>query len=218
MWILCVQDATVVLECLRREFNTTRDIAIFFLRRGTPFTLAFEGIRPNVLLLISVKQTRPSDFIPMSAHFLEWENTAREFMQTPRSHLVWKVGGFFWRLALYLVGTTEPALALFDMAPGIVTHYVTPTAYEETLTEEEMDLMMGVFHIRSSRSVSVRSTMTLSNLHSEEDETQLVTRDLSYWPHPRHIQGSSFDAACWAPSNESWFIDRIEGLRAAQLS
>ncbi len=29
VWILCVQDPTVVLECLRREFNTTRDIAIF---------------------------------------------------------------------------------------------------------------------------------------------------------------------------------------------
>ncbi len=84
VWILCVQDPTVVLECLRREFNTTRDIAIFFLRRGTPFTLAFEGIHPNVPPLSPIKQTRPSDFIPTSAHFLEWENTAREFMQTPR--------------------------------------------------------------------------------------------------------------------------------------
>lgn len=160
-WDLYVLDPTVAVECLRREFRTTRDIAIFCLRRGTPFTLAFEGFRPNVSQLSSAVETRPPDFTPTQAHFTEWENAAREFMQTPRSRLVWKVGGFLWRLALYLVGATKSALALFDMAPGSVTRYVTPTAYEETLLDEEISILLGIFHIKSGKSMSVCSSYVM---------------------------------------------------------
>lgn len=70
-------------------------------------------------------------------------------MRSPRSRLVWKVGGLFWRLALYLVGTTQLPSALLDTAPGAVLRYVTETAYEETLTDAEMDLFMGVFRVES---------------------------------------------------------------------
>lgn len=48
----------------------------------------------------------------------------------------------------------------------------------------------------------------------QEQKTQSVTTDLSYWPHPKLIRGSSFDASCWSPSNEAWFIERMNGLRA----
>ncbi len=161
-WSLYVGDPTVAVECLRREFVVTRDIATLFLRRGTPFALAFNGDRPNAPPPPPVL-TRPPGFSHAQEHFVEWENAARDFMQTPRSRLVWKVGGLFWRLALFFVGTMEPALALLDATPSTTTRYITPTAYEETLTEVEMDLILGMYRIRSGTSLFACSLAIVPN-------------------------------------------------------
>ncbi len=150
-WSLYVLDPTIAVECLRREFLTTRDIVVFFLRRGTPFTLAFEAKHPVAPAAPPTHPllVRPFDFQLTPELYVEWENAAREFMQSSRSRLVWKLGGLFWRLALYLVGTTLPALNLLDATPGVVTQYVTSATYEETLTEEEMDVILGNYRVVS---------------------------------------------------------------------
>ncbi len=149
-WSLYVLDSTVAVECLRRDFPTTRDIVFFFLRRGTPFTLAFEAKHPVAPVTPPTHRlVRPSDFQTTPELYVEWENAAREFMQSARSRLVWKLGGLFWRLALYFVGTTLPSLSLLDATPGLVTQYVTSVAYEETLSEEEMDLFLGYYRAAS---------------------------------------------------------------------
>lgn len=153
-WDLYVDDPSVAVECLRRELFTTQDMCVHFLRRGIPFALAFEGIRPVVPSpsSCSTADILPRGFVATVDHFVEWEKRARAFMQTPRSRLVWKLGGLLWRVALYLVEAIEPAYFLFDTVPGTETHCITPTAYEEVLTDEEIDLMIGVHRIAPGNS------------------------------------------------------------------
>ncbi|KLO08460.1 hypothetical protein SCHPADRAFT_812901, partial [Schizopora paradoxa] len=138
---------------------------------------------------------RPADFAHSQAHFEEWENVAREFILSPRGRRVWKMGGILWRVALYLSGDTRTGFELMDSNPGAVTRQVTGTAFDEVLTESEINLIMGTYHV-ASPSVS-----------------QIKTLDLSYWPHPKLLYDSNFNFGCWTPVNESWFVERLKALR-----
>lgn len=112
--------------------------------------MAVEGALPDHEVsppLAPEQDVLPYSFVATIAHFAEWENRARAFMQTPRGRLVWKVGGVFWRLALYFVEAIEPAHALFDVAPKTGNSPVTPSTYEEALTDGEIDLMTGLHRV-----------------------------------------------------------------------
>lgn len=163
-WTLYVRDAMVAIECLRRGFVTTRDIVVFFLRRGTPFTMGFESVGLNAHpRTIRLASARTADFAPTPEIFIEWENATRAFMRTSRSRLVWKLGGLYWRLALYLLGSTASSLNLLDAPPDSANHKVTPMMYEETLTDEEMDLIMGKYDQPSRASPFLDFTSELSD-------------------------------------------------------
>ncbi len=105
-WFLYVSDPSIAAECLRRHFVSTRDIVALFLRRGTPFVLGYEGDRPiPVPQPTRLAMIMPHDFAGDLTLFVEWETKARNFMQGPKSHLVWRLGGVYWRIALHLTGT-----------------------------------------------------------------------------------------------------------------
>ncbi len=72
-WSLYVNDASVAVECLRRQFISTRDIAMLFLRRGTPFAVAFEVTDPG--------------FIPLASHRAEIERRHSSYVPTSKSWL-----------------------------------------------------------------------------------------------------------------------------------
>ncbi len=66
-------------------------------------------------------------------------------MRGPKSHLVWRLGGVYWRIALHLTGTIESALDSLDAPPSLVTRDTTETVFEETLAEEDIDLIVGKY-------------------------------------------------------------------------
>ncbi len=150
-WFLYVSDPSVAVECLRRSFVSTRDIVALFLQRGTPFVLGYEGDRPiPAPQPTSLAMIMPHDFTGDPALFIEWESKARNFMHGPKSHLVWRLGGVYWRIALHLMGSIESALGSLDTPPSLVTRDTTETVFEETLAEEDIDLIVGKYHVASN--------------------------------------------------------------------
>lgn len=156
-WMLYVRDPSIAVECLRRRFLSTRDIVTFFVGRGSPFILAFESNRPCTPALTRLLPLRPSDFTASTELYNSWEKDARAFMLTSKSRPVWKFGGLLWRLALFLVGSEDLALVSLDEPPSLVTCDVTQTAYEETLNDCDIELMIGMYHIASSKCLTLFS-------------------------------------------------------------
>lgn len=215
-WLLYVEDASVAVECLRRRFTSTRDIVTHFLFKGTPFVRAFQASPPSNLTLeprlINSKPLNPSS--PSKA-FAAWEKEARDFMQSPRSRLVWCSGGILWRLALYLVGPVEveSLLNLLDSSPDPCTRDVTLAEYEEVLRKDEVDILIG----RSQRP-SCKSYVNIGRLHYSEVQlgqiNQKETTDESFWPGEGALRLSYFsNISCWTPAHEKWFTKRVESLR-----
>ncbi len=215
-WFLYVSDPSIAAECLRRHFVSTRDIVALFLRRGTPFVLGYEGDRPiPVPQPTRLAMIMPHDFAGDLTLFVEWETKARNFMQGPKSHLVWRLGGVYWRIALHLTGTIESALDSLDAPPSLVTRDATETVFEETLAEEDIDLIVGKYHVASNgKFTHFPSVVCNSRLTALSDPNQLVLKVLSWWPPPNIWADSFFDAGCWTPAHEDWFARRVKALRS----
>ncbi len=90
-------------------------------------------------------------------------------MQSERSRAVWRLGGLYWRLGLYYSGSMDNALASLDGPPNSLTRAITATSYEDALTEDEIDLLIGKYKLfagkhssQSDCSVSTANTLQIA--------------------------------------------------------
>ncbi|KAF8144812.1 hypothetical protein K438DRAFT_1492706, partial [Mycena galopus ATCC 62051] len=74
---------------------------------------------------------------------------------------------------------------------------------DDYLTEEEIDLICGVYHI------------SMGQLHhGAASGEQTTTR--SWWPRPVSMEQSGLNVGWWTPMCETWFRRRLQQLAEPQ--
>ncbi|KLO10305.1 hypothetical protein SCHPADRAFT_892459 [Schizopora paradoxa] len=195
IWHLVISDLLTAVECLRRELLSTHDMINFFLRRGTPFAIAYEGLPNSLPIPPDIFPSIPLGFQPSPADFEIWETKARGFLDSQRGHLVWKMGGIYWRIALYLRGTVPDAQDLVAQDVGTIQQAVTSSLFEEAITGTELGVLIGMVEIKDE-------------LHPKK-ERMLV----SYFPTFKAAEGTPVFDGMWTPCNEEWFLGHLDSLR-----
>ncbi len=72
-------------------------------------------------------------------------------MKSQRSRAVWRLGGLYWRLGLYFSRSLDNALTSLDGPPNMLTHAITRTSYEDGLTDDEIDLLIGKYTLSAGK-------------------------------------------------------------------
>lgn len=194
-WILVVPDASVAVECLRRELLSTHDIVYFFLRRGTPFTLGHIGTTSTLGDDSHLITWSPMGFKPDLKHFQRWETTVRDFLVSLRGHLVWRLGGLYWRIALYILGTVPGPQDLIENDTGFLTVKLRSGLYKEPLTPAEVAILIGLVNV-------------------ENPNPNAPEMRMSYFPLPNVADGTALLSSAWTPVSEGWFVAHLESVRA----
>lgn len=193
-WILIVQDPSIAVECLRRELLSTHDIVYFFLRRGTPFTIGHVGASSTMEDDTNLIPTIPGDFQPDLEHFERWETAVRDFLASPRGHLVWRLGGLYWRIAHYIMGTIPGPQDMIEHDTGFITVKLRSGLYEEPLTPAEIAIVVGLFNVKNVN-------------------PNAPPMHMSYFPHPNAAEGTTVLSSAWTPLCEEWFVAHLESIR-----
>ncbi len=103
-WDLFVSDASVAVECLRRTFTSTGDVAAMLLRKGMQF-YSGKKLEPGVIQAPTVTTQvhdlgwKPTGYKPDLGDLVVWESKCRLFMKGPRAAAAFKQGMLYWRLA-----------------------------------------------------------------------------------------------------------------------
>ncbi|KAJ7200552.1 hypothetical protein GGX14DRAFT_299719, partial [Mycena pura] len=125
----------------------------------------------------------------------------REFLLSDRGYLALHAGGIIARLArLVIPCPTYEARRAFDPddAQGILRVSSVRALVYDCLTEEEEDLICGVYAIATSTA-------------SGKQE-----RRLSWWPQPAAFAQSGHNVGWWTHNCEDWFHRQLDKMEAGQ--
>ncbi|KAJ6579919.1 hypothetical protein B0H10DRAFT_1835021 [Mycena sp. CBHHK59/15] len=144
---------------------------------------------------------RPRNYQPDRRDYETYVAIRNQFLSTPRGRAALLYGGIVGRLAREAVSNDEVMKGPSDDAPitGICLRNGSSMAayWDNQLTEEELDLICGVYHIAT---VGGRQVMTVS-----------------WWPKPSAFTLSGLNVGWWTPECESWYqkrVRQIEGFTA----
>ena len=100
---------------------------------------------------------RPSGFNPDGWDYKEYEAVARSLLTGGRARAALQCGGIVWRLAVELLG--EDGIRDAARGPSLDISHLGRDAlaprgnswYEETLRDDELDVICGVYHVYSRK-------------------------------------------------------------------
>ena len=126
------------------------------VEKGIPFTTRISLRRPPQPLPQLPRPVnlgwRYSDYQPDHLDYEAYEQRRNALLLEPRGRVVLLTGGIVWRLAMEVL---SPDAMLVGPTPGEYGNYVTPSMdppivlWDEGLTESELDLICGVYHVPS---------------------------------------------------------------------
>ncbi len=230
-WDLFVRDESTVVECLRRKFTSTKEMARALARQGSEFVTGFRGSRrltpDGPLVHIPPMGWRLPHYKPDLGDFAVYKIKVSLFLRQPRGRAAWKLGGLLWRLAQYFSDsgmddkifldgpTTDASSSTFEIVSSI-----NGQRWEaDTLSEDEVNLLIegigyilvGIFCCNSN------SSLNFALGQGVEPNTLKC--------HGGHIlqltEKTLLDVGFWSSACEFWFerqISSIEAGRRALLS
>jgi hypothetical protein len=158
-WVLVVDRAATVLECMRLDFTERDKMAMYFINRGIPFStkvscpvsnrkpcrVPFRGIGLG---------WRPRDYVANAVDYAAYEDARDTFFRQPRARVALMRGGIIWRLAIEHIGPESilvgPTDGVFDN--GDVWRPLGPMEFwDDSLTDEEIDLICGVYKVDTGK-------------------------------------------------------------------
>lgn len=165
-WQLILRDAATVLQCFRQEKATSmRDVALFLLRHGAPFSTCIQrsqvrSLPPPPSMPLIVLGWRPAKHKPTVSEYNFYENLRRAFFDHPRSRAARLKGGIISRLALegggelvdehVLEGPSDEVLVCGTCISGSCS---TPESlWDDDLSEADMNLLCGVYKVYTGKS------------------------------------------------------------------
>lgn len=152
-WILLVADASTALECARHYFDTSIfDVARYLLLRGSPFATAIKAGSSFVSQHSSLKDAlgrRDAVYTPNAADYAEYETKRDAFLGQARGRAAQLKGGIIWRLSKHAVGHDKVLVGPSDeVADNARVFSVGSDTYvDDDLSEDEMDLICGVYKV-----------------------------------------------------------------------
>jgi hypothetical protein len=162
-WQLMLSDAATVLECFRQErASSIRDIALFLLQHGRPFSTCVKRSRiesplPQLSVPLMVLGWRPQGYKPTLSEYNFYEHYRRAFFDHPRSRCAHLKGGIIWRHALECVGglAVEHALEGPSEEAGLLGTCLelgddVGSLWDDELSEADMELICGVYKYETS--------------------------------------------------------------------
>ena len=219
-WQLLLSDPATVLECFRQEQAVSiRDLAIFLLRYGRPFSTRIQHSQiwslkppPSYSLPLAVLGWRPVNHRPTNNEYNFYEHLRRDFFNHhPRSRAAHLKGAIIGRLAIegdeglargrVLDGPSGEILT-YGTCLGLVGH--ADSLWDDELTEADMDLICGVY--KSCTGEFIESITRMSYLPALRFGDQ--TSDLSWWPKQSTFLTSGLWPGYWSRSCEEWFRRR----------
>jgi hypothetical protein len=184
-WLLMLNDAASVLACFRQEqISSIRDLALFLLRHGMPFSTR---IRQSQIQSPSPQHSRPLQVLgwrhlnyrPTIHDYNFYEHCRKAFFNYhPRSRSAYLRGGIIWRHALETAGALADESVLGGPSEETLTcgacvecgDGVEPL-WDDGLSEADINVICGVYKYETGASVQcitccLYSTPALRNLES----------------------------------------------------
>jgi len=204
-WVIVIRDAASALQCLRSSPGPHKsDIVSFLLRLGIAFNTFTSTPRsgaPEKPRFVSLG-FRGKGYKPDKYDYAAYEVKRDEFLMTSRGRCALQAGGIVWRLA---IDTSDTRSVLDGPSPTAPTFGVCHRsaelgdAYDDKLTVDELDLICGVYKVR---------TQSTGNQFSH----------LSWWPRQSPWLKSGLNWGFWTANDETWFQKRLQDIRAGKAS
>ncbi|KAG2114195.1 uncharacterized protein F5147DRAFT_630736 [Suillus discolor] len=212
-WTLVVPHATTVLQVVRNNWGPSlEDLIGEFVSLGIPFfTLALSSSPPHTLPrpeTVFDNLSRLSSFQPNAYTYKTYELQRDDFLRHPHARAALLRGGILWRLCkasfeerIGLVNGPSSDVRLFGEAkrfPSSTSDGLTWSAWDDILTDDEVDLICGVYYV------------------AVEDDRQKQWTTLSWWPRPNVFNKCSLWTGYWNTSCEFWFQRRLDSIRCGE--
>ncbi|KAJ6622849.1 hypothetical protein B0H10DRAFT_1787511, partial [Mycena sp. CBHHK59/15] len=173
---LLVNNAVTTLEIIRQGWGPSLpDIAEHLLARGIAFRLCYRDKQTTTALpsdsqvrkphnLHSGLGYRPKSYKPDVLDLQTYLVIRDQFLSSPRGRAALLYGGIVGRIAREVVSNDEVMKGPTDDAPiaGICLCSSTSTAayWDDHLTDDEIDLICGVYHVATGLSISLLTSIT----------------------------------------------------------
>jgi hypothetical protein len=169
-FFVVIRSPATVVEIIRRMWDRdTMSMVQELLKRCIPFQLCIPGPYRGNLMPTSIpsvsslgRRTRNSKFDEVD--FLLYERLRDEFFRSPRGHLALLAGGIIARLAREVIPFSKVYDGLADSIEKdgmfICKGDGRPGYYSHVLSETEVDLILGVYHVDTGE---LTSTHKFSN-------------------------------------------------------
>lgn len=157
-WVLGVEHASSAVQVLRnRSWGCTRwELAKQLLERGIPFSTLGATARTVLNAKSKTKSLgwRPQNFIPdRGIDYPAYVARRDNFLAGPRGRVAMMRGGILWRLARDVVKTSTvvvgPNRPEYEAPKFVLRAEDGGYLYDDDLTEEETDLICGVYRVHT---------------------------------------------------------------------
>lgn len=225
-WVLTVCSATTVLQCIRCT-SSMSDAARLLLKRGVTFNTflpratleAQVPTRPCLTLLHHIGLgERREGYAPGAADYEAYESARDAFLRSPRARAALLKGGIVWRLAMEFI---EPGLVLAGPSDDALARgqSLRPTAggpeyFDDELTSNELDLICGVYQVRTGILNFRIFRCLLCRLSQISTGYGDQVSHLSWWPKHATWEKSQFNVGYWTRFAEEWFQRRLTEIRS----
>ncbi|KAJ7202402.1 hypothetical protein GGX14DRAFT_370557 [Mycena pura] len=182
------------MDLIRRRCSTWAEIISNLYDLGAPFHIAVEessfapsSYQPGLFRCRSLG-VRPEAYRPDWYDFRAYWDLLERFLRSPRGRLALQAGGVVARLARMIINDSELELRSDHVDVETAEEQVKSGAtalYYHLLTQEEEDLVLGVYCIE------------MSTGHQE--------KRVSWWPQAGAFFSSGMNVGWWTPDCERWF-------------
>ncbi|KAF7359214.1 hypothetical protein MSAN_01263500 [Mycena sanguinolenta] len=205
--VLLLQSAANVLEILRQGWGPRlKDVAKHLLSRGMAFHIAImesselvrkPAVRPKHHRAVDVNSGLGSRKGNFRANINDYRayvaQRDSQLLDTSRGHIALSYGGVIGRLARTEIsiekGLCGPGADVYDVGTCLWDGKSSHAYWHETLTEHEIDLICGVYYVK---------TGVRKKVETGAEQTML----LSFWPKPNSWARGNLDPGWWSAECE----------------
>ena len=192
-WDLILEQATDVLECLRRSWGPdAATISEAFLARGIPFRTLAPVPPTTVAPPLDNNPVNPVNR-ELAADYTLYERRLREFLCGPRGRAALMQGGIAWRLARDVLGNdvVMAGPSPLNCQSWMVRLDGSSRFYDDVLSEDEEYILCGGHDVKGTNSTTV----------------------LYWFPRPSVWNSCGLNHGYWAEMAEEWMTRRRGDIR-----
>jgi hypothetical protein len=172
-WILALKEPTTVLQCLRLKLKPGKfEIANYLLSVGLPFKTLVPGPPPRHFARSRFSRGlgyRPHGYKPDMVDYAVYERDRSAVASGPSGRAGRLMGGIVARLIMDAIDNDTVAIAgpsdvVFEYGTGFRTKggYL----WDDALSDEELDIICGVYKVRSRECLSVECAHLIGHLQT----------------------------------------------------